>query len=535
MCLQRMQKRNRQSEDKLASISRPKKSFDFEDFSDEVILKVVSFLDLNDRFNCYLTSKRFGEICQDQTLPSLWQKIHLYGQTGNSLLDLMFETSKNSKVDEFTNNLLKMNKENHLKSTTWKWKHAHLYHSLPCENSKYYCGRFNNNLKQNTKSYLNLNIGKFDDESIQELLDKGCNYLLLSDILPTVGFALIKIFEGKEFLELKEVAFTWCLLDRDVYQIYPPDHKHTCISLFNNRYETTSLELGCTCQKHDPVFVVTSSMPTKITKASYPNLSGTTKFPIQLVQSGNDFRTLQHLSSHQVIQIAKMLRKRGTPNPSITYEDKSLNHKLVYKNLNKNNARYVVRNASAASVASVAEYIKLKVVDQYSNEIHFRVKMTTQMGTLKKSYSERVGVPVSSLCYLFDGRRINDDETPKELGMEQDEVIEVYQEETRSVARNASAASMASVALPSAIQKHLFHGQAQAITVQPGQPQQAIATQQIVQLQPTQVVNNVAPPPGGIQIVQQIVQPNGEIQQFPIQLTSQQMQLIRAQMTGGPQ
>merc|ERR1711997_1121588 len=80
-----------------------------------------------------------------------------------------------------------------------------------------------------------------------------------------------------------------------------------------------------------------------------------------------------------------------------------------------------------------------------------------------------------------------------------------------------------------------IHGQAQAITVQPGQPQQGIATPQIIQLQPTQVVNNVAPPPGGIQIVQQIVQPNGEIQQFPIQLTSQQMQLIRAQMTGGPQ
>ena len=36
------------------------------------------------------------------------------------------------------------------------------------------------------------------------------------------------------------------------------------------------------------------------------------------------------------------------------------------------------------------EYIKLKVVGQDSNEIHFRVKQTTQMGKLKKSYSERV-------------------------------------------------------------------------------------------------------------------------------------------------
>ena len=34
---------------------------------------------------------------------------------------------------------------------------------------------------------------------------------------------------------------------------------------------------------------------------------------------------------------------------------------------------------------------------QDSNEIHFRVKQTTQMGKLKKSYSERVGVPVTSL------------------------------------------------------------------------------------------------------------------------------------------
>merc|ERR1712049_39912 len=77
-----------------------------------------------------------------------------------------------------------------------------------------------------------------------------------------------------------------------------------------------------------------------------------------------------------------------------------------------------------------AEYIKLKVQGQDSNEIHFRVKMTTQMGKLKKSYAERVGVPINSLRFLFDGRRINDDESPKALEMEQDDIIEVYQEQT---------------------------------------------------------------------------------------------------------
>merc|ERR1712226_1310500 len=90
---------------------------------------------------------------------------------------------------------------------------------------------------------------------------------------------------------------------------------------------------------------------------------------------------------------------------------------------------YQEENGGAADGGDT-EYIKLKVVGQDSNEIDFCVKMTTQMGKLKKSYSERVGVPVSSLRFLFDGRRINDDETPKQLEMEQDDVIEVYQEQT---------------------------------------------------------------------------------------------------------
>ena len=75
------------------------------------------------------------------------------------------------------------------------------------------------------------------------------------------------------------------------------------------------------------------------------------------------------------------------------------------------------------------EYIKLKVVGQDNSEVHFKVKFTTNMGKLKKSYSERQGVPLNSLRFLFDGRRINDEETPKALEMENDDTIEVYQEQ----------------------------------------------------------------------------------------------------------
>ena len=71
----------------------------------------------------------------------------------------------------------------------------------------------------------------------------------------------------------------------------------------------------------------------------------------------------------------------------------------------------------------------MRVVGQDNSEVHFKVKFTTNMGKLKKSYSERQGVPVQSLRFLFDGRRINDDETPKQLEMENDDTIEVYQEQ----------------------------------------------------------------------------------------------------------
>ncbi|KAI1722317.1 ubiquitin-2 like rad60 SUMO-like domain-containing protein [Ditylenchus destructor] len=86
-------------------------------------------------------------------------------------------------------------------------------------------------------------------------------------------------------------------------------------------------------------------------------------------------------------------------------------------------------DAGAAAGGGQSEYIKLKVVGQDSNEVHFRVKFGTSMGKLKKSYAERTGVSVNTLRFLFDGRRINDEDTPKSLEMEEDDVIEVYQEQ----------------------------------------------------------------------------------------------------------
>jgi|ERR1712107_518521 len=76
--------------------------------------------------------------------------------------------------------------------------------------------------------------------------------------------------------------------------------------------------------------------------------------------------------------------------------------------------------------------------------------------------------------------------------------------------------------------------QPQVIQLQPQQQQPQPQQQQ--QAQPQQQIQQpgaAAGPPGGIQIVQQIITPTGEIHQIPIQLNAQQLQVIRAQMMGG--
>jgi small ubiquitin-related modifier len=75
------------------------------------------------------------------------------------------------------------------------------------------------------------------------------------------------------------------------------------------------------------------------------------------------------------------------------------------------------------------EYIKLKVTGQDTSEIHLKVKMTTHLKKLKESYCQRQGGPMNSLRFLFEDQRFADNHTPKELRMEEEDVMEVYQEQ----------------------------------------------------------------------------------------------------------
>ena len=75
------------------------------------------------------------------------------------------------------------------------------------------------------------------------------------------------------------------------------------------------------------------------------------------------------------------------------------------------------------------DYIKLKVVDQNAYEVMFRVKKSIQMAKLKNSFAERARLEPGRLRFVYDGKRIQDTDTPESLEMDNDDLIDVFSEQ----------------------------------------------------------------------------------------------------------
>jgi small ubiquitin-related modifier len=74
--------------------------------------------------------------------------------------------------------------------------------------------------------------------------------------------------------------------------------------------------------------------------------------------------------------------------------------------------------------------ITIKVREPTGEEIAFKVKKTTKMQKIIDAYANRKGVAVNALRFLLDGNRINADDTPKTLELEDGDQIDVRVEQT---------------------------------------------------------------------------------------------------------
>ncbi|KAI9098673.1 small ubiquitin-related modifier 2-A [Phlyctochytrium arcticum] len=71
------------------------------------------------------------------------------------------------------------------------------------------------------------------------------------------------------------------------------------------------------------------------------------------------------------------------------------------------------------------QHINLKVLGHDQTEIAFKIKRTTPLQRLMDAYVSKTGQDKTSVRFLYDGNRINGHETPDELEMEDNDMIQV--------------------------------------------------------------------------------------------------------------
>ncbi|KAG1896831.1 small ubiquitin-related modifier [Suillus fuscotomentosus] len=70
-----------------------------------------------------------------------------------------------------------------------------------------------------------------------------------------------------------------------------------------------------------------------------------------------------------------------------------------------------------------------QVVSSTGDEVFFKIKSNTKLSKLQGAYATKVGKDVGSIRFLYDGSRINDDDTPASLEMEDNDTIDVMVEQ----------------------------------------------------------------------------------------------------------
>lgn len=74
--------------------------------------------------------------------------------------------------------------------------------------------------------------------------------------------------------------------------------------------------------------------------------------------------------------------------------------------------------------------IQLKVKNAEGKEVVFKLKSNTPLRKLMDAYCQREGLPAEGTRFLYDGDRINREQTPAELSMQDGDEIDALVEQT---------------------------------------------------------------------------------------------------------
>lgn len=92
-------------------------------------------------------------------------------------------------------------------------------------------------------------------------------------------------------------------------------------------------------------------------------------------------------------------------------------------------AKSFEKTTTSSSSDSDNQTLTVKVKGLNEEEVGFRVKNNTKLGKIFEVFASHFGLSIDSLRFVFDGQRLKAENTPKEIGILDGEVIEAVSEQ----------------------------------------------------------------------------------------------------------
>jgi small ubiquitin-related modifier len=98
----------------------------------------------------------------------------------------------------------------------------------------------------------------------------------------------------------------------------------------------------------------------------------------------------------------------------------------------KNASTTVLTSQEGNSEMETDEVLNVKVKGASGDEIFYKIKSNTPLKKLMDAYCDKSKKSVTEVRFLFDGTRINPNDTPSSLGMEDNDSIDAMVEQVGS-------------------------------------------------------------------------------------------------------
>ena len=86
-------------------------------------------------------------------------------------------------------------------------------------------------------------------------------------------------------------------------------------------------------------------------------------------------------------------------------------------------------NPGQEDVKNEVAQVNLKVVNAEGAEVYFKIKRSTLMKKLMDAYCKKNGQSRAQVRFLYDGKPLDDEKTPDDYEMDDDDVIDAMAEQ----------------------------------------------------------------------------------------------------------